>query len=220
MKPHFRAAIVACVLGCGALAARGEVIITEIMYNPASSERLPVRTEWVEIYNTGDKPVDLTEWYLQDEDGRTMGLPKGTKLAPGKAAVLVPADVTVEQFREAWGDGFEVYRLENWGQGGMNGLANSPSPTNENLTLRDNKGLMRDEVKFDDEGDWPSDEPEGPSIYLKPGRMTAKGNDAGGSWARAEADKHGGRQNKTTQVFNNRDTGSPGVVIAAELGQG
>ena len=49
--------------------ASGDVIISEIMYNPDSSEALPNDVEWIEIYNTGGTSVDLTGWAIQDEDG-------------------------------------------------------------------------------------------------------------------------------------------------------
>lgn len=46
----------------------GDVIITEIMYNPASSEDGPSAAEWIELFNTTFTDIDLTGWYFQDED--------------------------------------------------------------------------------------------------------------------------------------------------------
>ncbi len=36
---------------------------------PSSSSESPDGLEWVELYNTGNTPVDLTGWYLTDNDG-------------------------------------------------------------------------------------------------------------------------------------------------------
>jgi hypothetical protein len=50
---------------------RGDVIISEIMYNPSSKESFNPDenlVEWIEIYNSGDSPVDITGWFLQDEE--------------------------------------------------------------------------------------------------------------------------------------------------------
>ncbi|ODS37678.1 MAG: hypothetical protein A7315_03895 [Candidatus Altiarchaeales archaeon WOR_SM1_79] len=42
------------------------IVINEIMYNPEGSDD---GEEWVEIYNYGDTAIDLTGWYLTDNDG-------------------------------------------------------------------------------------------------------------------------------------------------------
>ncbi|MBN2091239.1 lamin tail domain-containing protein, partial [candidate division KSB1 bacterium] len=41
----------------------GCVIINEIMYNPFSGQN-----EWIEFYNPGEQPVDLTEWAISNAD--------------------------------------------------------------------------------------------------------------------------------------------------------
>lgn len=201
---------------------RAEVIISEIMYNPDSSEgrpqdRLPNLVEWVELYNTGPKVVDLSGWYLQDEDGITAPLPNRTSIKPGQAIVLIPGDQTVEAFRAAWGEGYDVYPLNNWSSPGIGGLANTPSETNEILTLRDGRGRLIDEVNYDDDDPWPTDNPDGPSIYLVPAALNATGNDKGANWRRSEVDKRGARANQETEIYNGQDVGSPGVVFTPEM---
>ncbi len=47
-----------------------DVITTEIMYNPAGSEP---RTEWIEVYNRGTSPADLSGWSFDDEDTTNWG---------------------------------------------------------------------------------------------------------------------------------------------------
>lgn len=193
--------------------ASGEVIITEIMYNPESSERQPVRTEWVEIYNSSGRTANLAGCYVQDEDGKTTPLPDGAHLDAGKALILIPGEQTTEGFREAWGKEILAVPLDGWGMGGIGGLANSPSETNEILTLRDSRGNVIDEVNYDDSGDWPSDSPDGASIHLNPDALTADANDDGKNWTRSEYGERGVHRNEKTDTFNGTDIGSPGVVI-------
>lgn len=207
-----------------ASAAQGQVIISEIMYNPASFEGAvgddskPNQTEWIEIYNAGKEEVSLSGWYITDGDGKTEGLPNSAKIAPGEAVVLIPGVQSVTDFREAWGKGFQVFKLDGWAKGEdpLNGLTNSPSDKNEVLTLRDKQGEAIDEVNYDDEGDWPTDSPHGPSIALKPDALDAKKNDDGKNWVRSEKGKYGADHAKATEEYKAEDVGSPGKVDAAE----
>lgn len=196
--------------------ARGEVLITEIMYNPASSEKLPNKVEWVEVYNSGDEAVKLDGWFLQDEDGKTKPMSEGTTLDAKKALVLIPAEQTIEEFRNAWGEGVPVLRMEQWGDNGILGLSNAPSDKNEKLQLVDANENVVDEVNFDDEGDWPADKPQGPSIYLLPGKIDTASNDDGKQWRSSKAEKHGAQHAKKTETFSDLDVGSPGRVTEAE----
>lgn len=40
-----------------------DVIINEIMYNPDKND-----VEWVELYNKADEPIDISGWYILDQD--------------------------------------------------------------------------------------------------------------------------------------------------------
>lgn len=90
----------------------GQVLISEIMYNPDSYEggigkdAPPNQSEWVELYNAGDEAVSLAGFYLQDEDGKTDPLPKSASIAPGEAIVLIPGTQSVADFRKAWARSF------------------------------------------------------------------------------------------------------------------
>ena len=208
---------------CAASPAFGQVIITEIMYNPDSYEGgigpddPPNQTEWVEIYNAGKQTVSLEGWHLKDEDGKTVGLPASAKIEPGEAIVLIPGVQSVTDFRAAWGKGFQVFKLDGWAKGDnpLSNLANSPSDTNEVLCLCNKKGEVIDEVNYDDEGDWPSDSPDGPSIALKPDALDPTKNDDGKNWVRSEKGKLGADNAKATEEYSAQDVGSPGKVDAA-----
>jgi hypothetical protein len=216
--PAHRAFVVVALLAAASAVARaGQVVITEIMYNPASSEAAPNDTEWIEIYNTGESAVNLTGWFLQDEDGRT-GAIGSFILGPKEATVLIPADQQDVDFRVAWGIGKEcrLVRLTGWNDGGLNGLDNEPSATNEILTLRNGLGGLEDEVNFDDDGTWPSDFPEGPSIYLLSSALSDWANDLGANWARSEDGVDGAHLVSMGDEFDGEDVGSPCFVAIPE----
>lgn len=213
-------ALAAFAIPLSATADSGQVLISEIMYNPASYEGginpgdPKNQTEWIELYNPTEQAVSLSGWYLQDEDGKTQPLPDSASIGPGEAIVLIPGTQTVADFQEAWGKGFQIFPLKGWAEGedSLSNLSNSPSSTNEILTVRDADGELIDEVNYDDEGYWPSDRPHGPSIMLKPNALTNVKNDSGENWARSEPGKHGAKNAKKTEDYSNKDVGSPGIV--------
>ena len=195
---------------------RGDVIISEIMYNPSSKESFNPDenlVEWIEIYNLGNSPLDITGWFLQDEDRHTKSLPRNSTIRAGQAIVLVPGGLKPEIFKKAWGADIVVCALEGWGKVGLHALANSPSEKNEQLTLRNANANVIDAANYDDEGDWPKDSPQGVSICVKPTGLNAKANDNGKNWSRSELGNLGGKQSKEAGPFGSKDVGSPGVVV-------
>ncbi len=188
------------------------IVISEIMYNPASAEKQPVTTEWVELYNPSDEEVNMAGWYLQDEDGKTAPMPEGVTL-PGKGVlILCPGEQTWENFQAAWGDTVRVVPLANWSKGGMQGLANSPSETNEVLTLRRADESVAFTVNFDDEKPWPSDGRGGASIYLTPAGLVDPANFTPEQWANSEDGTASAHHATATDAYSADDVGSPGVV--------
>ncbi len=170
----------------------GEVIITEI-YNAPNSASIdtgyvdinngPVfaqpQNEWVEIYNTTSAAIDLSGWYLEDEDGSTERFPAGTTLQPGEAAVIFGMDRTVtvdgvaqpfeypsrqaaqQAFFDAWGCGYQVIAVRGWGfdrdffgfdSNSLGQLSNSPHRANEILQLRKADGSLVDLLNWEDFG--------------------------------------------------------------------
>jgi len=199
--------------------ASGEALISEIMYDPASSEAYPNTVEWVEVYNAGDEAVQLTGWYLQDEDGETEAISREVSIEAKSAIVLIPGRQSAEAFREAWGEGIEVVRLENWGRGGIRGLANSPSEGNERLTLRDGDGRVVEAVNFQGGDPWPGAS-DGPSIYVQREHLTPEGNDEGQHWQASQPGQTGAHQGRKTSAYSPDDVGSPGKVVdGSDAGQ-
>lgn len=212
---QMRSSVMWAVAGFIAAAAQGQgrVVITEIMYNPASMERAG-ETEWVEIANLGDQPVEIVDWRLDDEDRTDWGAFSCT-LKPGEVAVLInAAAVTVEEFRAAWdepasggqsgeGPSYQVIAVQ-WG-----GLGNLPGPDNEVLQLLNQNDEVICEVK--QEGEWPScRDPDGPSVYLLD--LSTMNLSDGMLWRRSELGIDNARSPRATPIFSTNDIGSPGVL--------
>ncbi len=163
----------------------GEVIITEIaattnsIYpgsNPTPTAPAVVaggRDEFVEIANTTGAAIDISGWYLADEDGRTSAFPNGTILQPGEAAVVIGVDTFiplgtgqtglqtlegrdfVQEFYNTWGCGYQIITVTDWysdrGVFGIARLADNPSFINEIVRLVKPDGTPSDVVNYDDD---------------------------------------------------------------------
>jgi hypothetical protein len=63
----------------------GEVLITEVMYDPSTPEP---STEWLELYNTKATPLSLGDLTLVNGVGRSHTIAKGVVIAAGAYVVL------------------------------------------------------------------------------------------------------------------------------------
>ena len=196
----------------------GSVIITEIMYNPNSSES-NTKTQYIEIGNTTGSSIDLSGWTIDDEDSDGPNtIPAGT-IIPAYGIVVICGG-TEADFRSSWGSAIDVnaiiVSLEDDGQTMFN-LSNSPSSTNEIIQLSDASANLIDEVNYDDSNPWPSDNGAS-SIYLNllPSSMNSTNNDDGSNWSNSVSGTDGAIQNNSTTgssgVWNGNDIGSPGNV--------
>ncbi|MEM7352600.1 MAG: lamin tail domain-containing protein [Acidobacteriota bacterium] len=212
MQRRFLLAILCCLVPLSLQAQT--VVITEIMYNPDSSEST-TETQYIEIANVTNAPINVNNWTIDDEDGDGPNtLPNVTIPARG-IAVIVGSNAS--DFNTAWAasidPGATIISLDDLGQTMFN-LANSPSGTSEIIQLRDDMASLVDEVNYDDSGVWPSD-PGGPSIYLNisEAMLQASGdtdNDDGNNWAQASNGVDGAINSTPTGVWDAIDTGSPG----------
>lgn len=216
MQAKFLAVPFAAMI-CSAALAGPRVIITEVMYNPASNEKKG-ETEWVEITNVGDVAMDIKNWRLADNTekrGKKWGTFNCT-LGPGQVAVIINADaVTEEQFRAAWDSASEsaeaaaiTYQViaVKWGA-----LRNNPGDVNKGLQLLNESDEVICTVNYRDTGDWPTcSKPDGASIWLTD--TTATEINDGKLWKRSDAGKDGARLSQKTDKFDKEDAGSPGVV--------
>ncbi|MCA9312394.1 MAG: lamin tail domain-containing protein, partial [Phycisphaerales bacterium] len=152
------------------------VIITEIMYNPASS---PDEVwEWVEVYNPLDEPVDLTGWVLDnfiDEQNDTLGGANiaGGVIEPLSTGLLFNGDeLDVAEIEAVWGEGNWI-PVTNWpglrNDGDIVALWASfdayDDETFDNMNDFRNLDNTQFFVSYDDTAPWPEDDGRG-SIYL------------------------------------------------------
>ncbi len=121
-----------------------DVVITEIMYNNPGTDDY----EFIELYNRGSNPVDMTGWSFTEGVTYTFG---SYTLDPD-SYVIVAIDSAA--FEAAFGIAAFDY------DGGLNNGG-------EDIVLVDGSGAVMDSVNYDDEGDWPS-EPDGggPTLVL------------------------------------------------------
>ncbi|MFI4855342.1 MAG: lamin tail domain-containing protein, partial [Phycisphaerales bacterium JB065] len=225
----------------------GNVVITEIMstdncFAPGGDPDDPNvgrgYAEWVEIYNRSSTTVDISGWYLQDEDGYTSPLPEGSQLAAGEVAVIYGMNTdffncpneAVQEFYDAWGCGYQVFPVEgfyaNSGPYGLNALANGPSQTNEVLRLVDANGVPSDIANYDDDFlIWPLDGTgmlgdEAWSIFVIPptSNYTQIRNDDGQRWGASFNGLAEGRIANQTFIFNSLVPmyGSPGALQSVQ----
>ncbi len=199
--------LAAAALAFAAGQASGQVIITEIHANPAGGD---VPGEFAEIWNGGNNPVDISGWYLADEDGNflTVGLPDGTIIAPGEAIIIMRSgrdcatidgvqqpfpnddledpELTPADFYAGYGElnaAGEPYRVFALANCLVPSLANTGSATNEVLSLVDNLGNEIDVANYENgTNGWPATT-SAISVYLKPQFLNSADNDSGAAWA-------------------------------------
>lgn len=118
--------------------ATGAPLISEIMYHPRHQEgREDSQEEWIEIYNPGHNPVDLTNWTLSGAGYTFPNISLGAK-----AYLVLASDPAT--FSRLYPDVEAVI-------GGWNGHL---SNRGEELVLRDDLGEKIDQVSYSAEGDW------------------------------------------------------------------
>ncbi len=193
------------------------LIISEIMYNPASKED---DWEWIEIYNAGATAVDLSGYVVDDSnsnDHDEANIATGS-IGPGQTAVLFNADdVSVADFEAAWGTSLNLVSVTHWSAMGLN---NSGDGDRIGLWAsfadysgdHQNHNNVIEGVNYDDSGDWPSDNDKA-SIYLTD--LNANNNE-GSNWELSTIDgatpTFTGYQSRSAGGNSGADVGSPGPI--------
>ena len=146
-----------------AAAPAAEVVINEIHYDPGDNT---LRTEFIELWNTGPAGVDLSGWSLANAVSFTFT--NGTQLAAG-GFLLIAADPNAL---------FAAYAVFALGP-----CAGKLSNEGDHLELRDGSGALRDEVQYQAKFPWPvGSAGEGKSMSLINPSLD---NNLGGSWRAA-----------------------------------
>jgi hypothetical protein len=205
----------------------GDVIMTEIMYNPASTTTSPKLQQWVEIYNTTSSDIDVSNWYLTDYSGRAGDWPAGTILPAHGVAVVVPAGsgtnlMDAVEYRTAW-DGYTITQIiqptlvnDASGKGQLTSGSLDSNPTAQQLRIMDSAQRPQDYVNYASGSPWPTRNTKS-SIFLKQGNYTVAANDNPSNWALA-IDCAGGAYGcaitgTDNYSFNAHDYGSPGYLV-------
>lgn len=199
---------IACVSIASSAFGQARIVITEVMYNPASNERKN-ETEWVEIANVGNETAEIKDWRLAVKNKKSRFAKFSCTLAPGGVAVIINGEaVNEEQFREAWDITSEseaaapplAYQIFAVKWGGLPNNAEQP------VQLLNEK----DEVVHEQVGAWPRvPGAGGPSIFLADVNATSETEHP---WRTSTLNMDGARHNKVTDIFDKADTGSPGYV--------
>mgnify|MGYP000530607831 CR=1 FL=1 len=127
----------------------GGIVITEIMYHPASDDD---REEYIEIANVGGEEIaDLTGYRFTE--GILFGFPEGAFLPKGARAIVAADPLHLAA----------VYGLDPRAIFGP--WKGSLSDRGERITLKDQSGMVVDTVTYSDEPPWPKEpDGEGPSL--------------------------------------------------------
>lgn len=128
-----------------ALAAPADVVINEIMYSPLSEND---GDEFLELYNKGPDPVDLSGWSFS---GITLVFPAGTTIA-ANGYLVVGKDAA--RFQTTYGAPPNAVYTGSLSNGG------------EAITLKDASAVTVDTVTYDDVAPWPGT-PDGQGTSLE-----------------------------------------------------
>lgn len=141
--------------------AERRVVINEIHYNPSENT---IREEFIELFNPGDGPVDLSRWRVRGGVDYVFG--EGVALAAGGFLVVASDPATL---------------LARYGVAAHGPWTGNLSSAGERVTLRDPADAVVDEVSYSPEFPWPiAANGGGPSIELI---HPALDNDLGSSWS-------------------------------------
>lgn len=192
-----------------------ELLITEIMYNPASTEPA---WEWVEVYNAGDGIVDLAGYVIDDNNTVLMteaNIEAGT-IGPGASAILFNADaLTAAQFQIAWG-AVNAIPVTNWIAMSLDNSGDTVSIWDNfesyQADLADDSGVFTPmaTVTYDDDGiEWPRDTGFASIYLLDLNADPALGSNWAISVAEGETPVGTARQSSFGGGNNGLDIGSP-----------
>lgn len=193
------------------------LVISEVMYNPASTED---DWEWVEIFNAGDSTVDLSGYVLDDINTVSLGAANIASglVAAGETAVLYNADdVAIADFEAAWGTGINLVAVSDWSALQLNNGGDQVSLWSSFDDYQGDHEIHANAiatVNYDDASPWPTDD-NSASIYLTD--LSADVNE-GSNWALSEIGTEtpaggAGYQSAAAAGNSGSDVASPGGTL-------
>lgn len=127
-----------------AVSSQAAIVINEIMYHPSSEL---ATEEWIELYNTDTvNAVSLANWKFTN--GVSYTFPAGTSIGAGGYLVVTANPAVFHAKYPAVGNYIAATGWQTLPNSGI--LSNSSN----RIELRDNLAVVRDTVKYSDDGDW------------------------------------------------------------------
>ena len=145
--------------------AAGELIITEVMQNPAAVDDSD--GEFVEIYNGSDHAISLGGLVLKDDTADDFTIAGEIVLEAGAYYLMCRNDVAEENGGISCDVKYSDFVL-----------ANKSDEVELNF-----EGIVVDRIVYDDGATYP--DPSGASMGLSPDHLSATDNDTGGNWCEA-----------------------------------
>jgi hypothetical protein len=145
------------LLAAGAALAANELIVSEIMYNSVESTDV----EWIEFYNNSGAPLDLTGWWVVDDDPAGHShIPLSGVVPTGGIMVLAGTEALFTAkypgVTNLFPVFFQTYAVE-WSLGNSGDSVNVFNASDELVFT----------VTFDDAAPWPTaPDGTGPSLLL------------------------------------------------------
>jgi hypothetical protein len=190
------ALLIFCSLAAVGRSAETDVIINEIMYHPPLDL---VQLQYIELFNRGDSPVNLSKWSLAK--GLKFEFPDKTQLSAGGYLVICR---DVKAFTSNYGADIPV----------LGDFSGHLSHRGEKIELCNAAGTIIDEVKYEDHEPWPT-APDGHSPSLERICPFVSGKLAenwGGSVLRA-TEKPGGTPGRVNDNFSAKPLPAIGAAV-------
>ncbi|MDB9519100.1 Calx-beta domain-containing protein [Roseofilum reptotaenium CS-1145] len=192
------------------------LVISEIMYDPASSED---NWEWIEVYNSGSSTVDLSGYVLDDNNSIAQGsanIASGS-IAAGTSAILFnDDDLDASDFEAAWGTGITFIGVTGWSNIELNNTGETVSLWDSFTSYSSDHIAHANAIETVDYSSAGFPDPTGASIYLT--NLTAD-NTVGSNWGTSTV---GGSTPLGTGYLSadaggnsGNDIGSPGGTLSA-----
>ncbi|MDJ1169904.1 Ig-like domain-containing protein [Roseofilum sp. BLCC_M154] len=192
------------------------LVISEIMYDPNSAED---DWEWIEVYNSGSSTIDLSGYFLDDNNTLEHFFPNiaSGSIAAGSSAILFnDDDLDASDFEAAWGTGITLIGVTNWGAMGLNNGGDTVGLWDSFTSYSGDHTTHANAIETVNYGSAGFPDPVGASIYLT--NLTAN-NTVSSNWATSTT---GGSTPLGTGYLSanaggnsGSDIGSPGGTLSA-----
>ena len=189
------------LLASAAFAAAPKPVITEIMYDPTSPESEDRQTEWVEICNFGEEPVNLQGFQLTSGTAADPHAAR-QKYVFRRDVILPPHGYLVVGVGSA--SSYDGYGLPTFGVYCDESRYAWFTNGGDSIALRDPKKIVIDEVVYANESPWPITRSGGSIQFICPSDEDPQAaNDQGKNWVASGA--------SNSEEFKGHGRGTPGA---------